>query len=252
MSGKGFRIEPVQQEDVPALAELAESAFEDDRHTNMKNLAKEPFDMKSYTLSSMPGLLKRPICVIIKAVDEETGDIMGVCNWGFRGVKAADMPKVEGRIQPPDEPPREPSPKPTPEEVAAEEKAAAAETDPVKRLERLTDKDMNDFMEKTMPPGTRCMFIIGLTVDPKYQGRGVGSALLKWGTNVCDKMGLFAWVHSSAGAWKMYEKCGFEIVQTLKIDLDEYAPCKPPNEGPDAKWGEYVFRYMKYFGKKQK
>lgn len=258
MTAKGFRIEALKLQDVPAVAELAGAAFEDDRHTQMKELAQEPFDMKKYTLESMPYLLTRPNCVILKAVDETTGDVMGVCNWGFRGFTPEEMPVVEGRVQPPADPPKESTTnndtedkKDNTDEPVQEEKEEneEKEADGVKRLVALTDKDMKDFMEETMPAGTKCLYIIGLTVSPKYQGRGVGSALLRWGTDVCDERGVFAWVHSSAGAWKMYEKGGFEIAKTLKIDLDEYAPCPPPNEGPDAKWGEYVFRYMKYYGK---
>ncbi|KND93315.1 hypothetical protein TOPH_02087 [Tolypocladium ophioglossoides CBS 100239] len=67
---------------------------------------------------------------------------------------------------------------------------------------------------------------------------------------ICDNS-VFAWVHSSEPVWRMYEKSGFQIIRALDIDLDEYAPMPPPYEGPDAKWGHYVFRYMKYLPKKE-
>ncbi|KAJ3490522.1 hypothetical protein NLG97_g5763 [Lecanicillium saksenae] len=70
-------------------------------------------------------------------------------------------------------------------------------------------------------------------------------------SGICDDNSVFAWVHSSDPAWGMYQKSGFEVIRSLDIDLDEYAPCKPPGEGEDAKWGHYVFRYMKYFPKTQ-
>jgi ribosomal protein S18 acetylase RimI-like enzyme len=117
--------------------------------------------------------------------------------------------------------------------------------DPIARLEAHTNASMKEWMEILMPPGTKCMYICTLTVSPKYQGRGVGSALLKHGTGIADRFGIFAWVHSSddESAWKLYEKFSFQTQGALDVDLDEYAPAPPP-EG-DSAWGRYVFRYMK-------
>ena len=252
MSNPTFTISALQPEDIPAAAEIAETSFENDRQTQMKALAdSEPFSMKGYTLESMPGYLKHPRLVVLKATDNETGKVVGVCNWGFKGLSPEEMPTVEGRLQPV-EPPKKPEEKKEDDKVEQEpeQKQEVEEKDPIKRLVKLTDDDMNAWMEEVMPDGTRCMYIVGINVAPEYQGKGVGSALLKWGKDVCDDKGIFAWVHSSELAWRMYQKVGFEIIRTLDVDLDKYAPCPPPNEGEGAKWGHYVFRYMKYYGKK--
>ncbi|KAJ6781357.1 hypothetical protein PWT90_02768 [Aphanocladium album] len=267
MSSQGMRIGRLQAEDIPAVAKLAGDAFLSDRQTQMKALGEEePFDMEQYTLQSMPQHLKSRTCHVLKAVDEATGEIMGVCNWGIKGFVPERMPYFEERVVEAAAPVKETGAKPKeaaeelkkeeeeqqqPKEEPKEGEEKKEETDPIKRLVALTDADMNAWMDEVMPAGTKCLFIIGLTVSPKYQGRGVGSALLRWGTQICDDNGVFAWVHSSDPAWGMYQKSGFEVIRSLDIDLDEYAPCKPPGEGEDAKWGHYVFRYMKYFPKTQ-
>lgn len=115
--------------------------------------------------------------------------------------------------------------------------------DPIKRLESMTSADLKHWMDKLMPEGTKCMFVVSLCVAPKWQSQGVGSALLRWGTERADAAGVFIWVHSSAGAWPMYAKHGFETVGTLDVDLDEYAPAPAPDQ--EGKWGHYEFRYMK-------
>lgn len=261
MAPTGMRIERLQLEDVPAVAKLAGDAFLSDRQTQMKALGEEePFDMAKYALESMPDYLTNPRCHVLKAVDEATGDIMGVCNWAIRGFAPKRLPYFEERVteaaaakakedaakakedaaKAQEEPKKDEPPKEAPKE----------EADPIKRLVARTDADMQAWMDEVMPAGTACLFIVGLTVAPAYQGRGVGSALLRWGTDVCDDNGVFAWVHSSDPAWGMYAKSGFEVIRSLDIDLDEYAPCPPPGEGEGAKWGHYVFRYMKYFPKK--
>ena len=247
MSTSSLKIQPLTLEDVPAAAQLSADAFETDRQTVMKGLGKEPFDMKQYSLESLPDLLKNPKCVILKVVNDASGEIMGVCNWGFRGYEPEHMPVVEGRTQPP----AKPKAKQEPPNNADSIPEPQPETDPIKRLQALEGADLDAWMTEVMPEGTQCIFVVGLSVSPRYQGRGVGSALLRWGTNFCDDRGVFAWVHSSEPAWKMYEKSGFQVVRALDVDLDEYAPMPPPNEGPDAKWGHYVLRYMKYFPKKE-
>lgn len=256
----GFTITPVVLDDVPTLAKIAGSAMEKDRQTEMKALAEDPFDMESYTLESMPRFLLHPRIAIVKAVDTETGEIMGMCEWGFRGFEPHEMPVLEGQPKPVEEKKPTEEEKPVEEEKEPEAAAEQQETkepeppkqgkDKVKDLVALTDADMNAWMEEQMPPGTRCLYVVGLTVSPKFQGRGVGSALLKWGTSICEAHGVFAWVHSSMGAWQMYQKSGFEVVRTLDVDLDAYAPCSPPGEGEGAKWGIYTFYYMKYLSKK--
>ena len=258
-------IQPVELGDVAAIAELCGASFEEDRNTQIKALGKHPFDMRAYTLDSLPGLLKNPRCVVLKAVDAASGTVMGYCNWGFRGFSPEEMPVVEGRVQPPADPPAPPKKEEEEEEEKPPEKAKAAsssspqqdqdeaaDADPIKRLEALTGGDMAAWMEEVMPPGTRCLYVVGLSVAPAFQGRGAGSALLRWGTRVCDDRGVFAWVHSSEPAWPMYERRGFRTTRSLDVDLDEYSPGPPPGEGPGARWGHYVFRYMKYLPEKEK
>lgn len=245
MPSSNFSIQAAQIEDISALAQLSADAFELDRHTEMKGLGKEPFDMKNHTLESMPGLLRHPRCVILKAVHKSSGNIMGYCTWGFRGFAPSEMPVIEGRSQPAEETKKQDVKEGVSESPTATE-THPENTDPIKHLEALTDADLHAWMTEVMPEGTRCIYVIGLSVSPRYQGQGVGSALLRFGIDFCNREGVFAWVHSSEPAWRMYEKSGFQTVRSLDIDLDEYAPMPPPNEGTEAKWGHYVFRYMKY------
>lgn len=250
-----YKLEAVTLDDVPEVARISGEAFKSDRQTQMKALGKEkPFDMEQYTLEALPKTLAKPHCVVLKVVDEGSGDIMGYCNWGFHGFTPEEVPILKGA------PEKE---APAPVKARAENAPQPGEetespADPIKRLQALTGGDMQAWMDEVMPsnpppgqPKVRCLFVIGLIVAPQYQGRGVGSALLRWGTDVCDTHGVFAWVHSSEPAWKMYAKSGFEVIRSLDVNLDDYAPMPPPEEeGPGAVWGHYVFRYMKYFPKR--
>ncbi len=55
-------------------------------------------------------------------------------------------------------------------------------------------------------------------VDPKAQGRGIGSALLQYALARCDEAGLPAWLESSNPAnVPLYERHGFRVVETIQI-----------------------------------
>jgi GNAT superfamily N-acetyltransferase len=237
-----IKIQPATYDDIDAMARISDNAFELDRHTQMKELGKVPYsqyDVMAY--DCMPQWLSSERVVLLKALDDSTGEIVGWSCWGFRGFEKDEIPRVDpGKRK---EVEKHGSRVENAEE--GEKHADAEEPDCIARLEEMTGADMNRWMEKTMPPGTKCMFVVSLSVGPEFQSRGVGSALLKWGTDTADKAGVFIWVHSSESAWKTYAKHGFEVVETLDINLDDWSPAPPPNEEVGAKWGHYIFRYMK-------
>lgn len=127
------------------------------------------------------------------------------------------------------------------ESLTVEKKRA---NDMIDRLDEMESKDMQDWQEILMPPGSQCIIITGLGVRQEYGQRGVGSSLVKWGADQADEHGVFMWVHSSEAAYRTYARNGFGVVGILDVDLDEYAPGPPP-EGNGAKWGHYTIRYMK-------
>jgi len=242
-------IRPVTYADIPALAKISGDSFIEDRHTQMKGLGKKPYVMEDVALEDIASYLGSEKLVCVKAVDDTTGEPVGWSCWGFRGFEPQEIPRE-------DPGPRENrSQTESPKTATVEEEPSVTgeiddEVDIIARLTAMTDADMNHWMRVLMPVGARCMYVVSLSVAPAAQSRGVGSALLKWGTDLADRFGVYAWVHSSEAAWRHYSKHGFEIVGTLDVDLDEWAPGPPPlEEGEGAIWGHYVFRYMKRFPK---
>ncbi|RDW88379.1 hypothetical protein BP6252_00411 [Coleophoma cylindrospora] len=239
---RSISLQPINYADIPALAKISAECFLTDRHTQMKALGKNPYNHEEGTKEGLASYLVAERAVPLKAIDNTTGEILGWCGFAFRGFEKDEIPKTA--------PIDEPLPAPNVETIAANNEGPPSieddEDDIIKREMEMTDADMKHWMEKLMPPGTKCMYLIGLNVAPQYQHQGVGQAMLKWGAEVADKSGVFTWVHSSESAWKTYEKAGFEVIGCLDIDLDAWAPAPPPaEEGSGAVWGHYVLRYMK-------
>lgn len=240
-----FTLRPMAADDVDACARVAGLAFQSDRHTQLKALdPDDPYDheqgMKGglqYWLGSSPsGIVESTV-----AVSNSTSEIVGWVAWGFHRFNSAEADaKHQAEIK---ELTRSPSSKddPLPE--------ISTEYDPSKsmrqNLEGYTGQDMSNWMKKLMPPGTRCMYICSIAIHPDYQGSGIGSALIKQGTDRADKEDVSAWVHASEAGANMFGRHGFREVGNLVLDLDHWNQHNlDPPEGQGNEWGKYTFKYM--------
>lgn len=241
MSAAAFNIEPVQYADIPAIAKISATAFVGDSHTEMKDLATVPYDMEKLTIDTMPATLNNPRAVLLKAVDPGTREIMGYISWIFVGFEPDEIPVVEGA-------PPKGAAMAGASQTTKEEPEEDLRDECIKELAEKSDGFMADFQHDIMPPGTKCLIVASLNVAPQFQRRGVGSALLKWGLDVVDEKGVFAWTSSSDGAVGAYAKCGFDVVRSLTVSLDDYAPIPAPDNGryKDGKWGDYTWWKMVY------
>lgn len=223
-----FRLSTdIREEDCMIIATQGDEAFIPDVQTRLKKFNLPPDPISDAHIKNWLSHPER--CTVIKAVSIKTNEIMGSICWAHRGYI-----------------PRDPQPEKT--EGRFTEESDGRNKTKIQQLEDLSDSHFQQFMTDIMPEGAKCWFVVGLTVAPKYQGMGVGRALLQWGTSRAENDGVFAWVHSSEMAWKAYKACGFDIVRELRLDLDEYAECQAVGHGPEegGKWGIYTFRYMVY------
>ncbi|ETS86910.1 hypothetical protein PFICI_00738 [Pestalotiopsis fici W106-1] len=240
-----FTISRASPGDVPRIGEISTRAFDKDTNSQMKIMGQRPGAFAQGMVAGARSWLESPRAVLIKATDDRDGTIVGSCAWGFRGVELDPSPGAEtdkdvlsGRRENGDDDSTAAS--------AGEDQTEPPGAEKIKALEGMTSKHLFDFMGKRMPEGSKCIFIGGISVDPRYEGLGVGSQLLRWGTEQADRLGAFSWVHSSEAGWVLFSKHGYEEVDRLTFDLDEWAVGPPPADGVFAgreKWGEYTFRY---------
>jgi ribosomal protein S18 acetylase RimI-like enzyme len=84
--------------------------------------------------------------------------------------------------------------------------------------ERLTD--MMQVFEKMdgYHPADACWYLPLIGVDPACQGRGYGSALLRYALDRCDRDGTPAYLESSNPRnITLYQRHGFEIIGTIQV-----------------------------------
>ncbi|KAF9173743.1 hypothetical protein BGX21_010228 [Mortierella sp. AD011] len=249
-----FKLVPATPTDIDAIAQIAGDAFQTDSHTLMKAIWKGENNHQDGTRESLPDLLSNPKMDVIVARkgSDGTGEVIGSIIWVKIGYEN-QTPKTDN----------DSAEKPVPSTATTTTTAAfppppppvpaSSPTSPltISELEQTTNNAMTHYMKHLMPPGTKCRIIYGVNVAPAYQGQGVGSALLKWGTDKADQDGVFCWVSSSMGAWPTYAKAGFVEVGRLELTLDDYAQGVKWNvkndEGEETEqdWGVYIWRWMK-------
>lgn len=57
--------------------------------------------------------------------------------------------------------------------------------------------------------------------DPEYHRRGAGKMLVNWGVQRADEMGVKAFVEASPEGRRLYESCGFEMVEEVGLKGDD-------------------------------
>ena len=67
-----------------------------------------------------------------------------------------------------------------------------------------------------------------LGIDPDYQGKGLGGALLRHATDICDRDGALAYLESSnLRNVPLYERHGFEVLGTIQAGQSPTIAARP-------------------------
>ncbi|KAJ5730901.1 Acyl-CoA N-acyltransferase [Penicillium malachiteum] len=163
-----------------------------------------------------------------KAVDPETGRILGYARWCLPPsyeINADDGTPIWPEAQVP--------------AVEADKEAEirqAAETvvwDPNNDADELSDRVTA--LKKEVTPKTPHISLEYLAVNPDNQRRGVGTALVKSGIDQANKMGLEIFVHAFQEGVPLYKRMGFRLIAELIQDDSKY--------GGSGEYGAYFFIY---------
>ncbi|KAJ5679333.1 Acyl-CoA N-acyltransferase [Penicillium macrosclerotiorum] len=163
-----------------------------------------------------------------KAVDLETGRILGYARWRLPS---------SYETNPDDSTPTWPEAQvPAVEPETETEIRRIAETvvwDPNGDDNELSDRV--DALKKEVTPKTPYISLEYLAVHPDNQRKGVGTALVKSGMYQADKMKLRIFVHALREGAELYKRIGFQLIAELIQDDSAY--------GGSGEYGAYFFIY---------
>ncbi|KAJ3938974.1 uncharacterized protein N0V96_011086 [Colletotrichum fioriniae] len=208
--------------------------------TTLKASIRGDDDFPKGMQDALKAWIAHPKVDVIVAEDATSGGPVGWVGWVRRGFAGdTDLP-LDG----PDEEPR-----PETFFTDSEQKQNQRTIDD---LGALTNASMNYWVKRFMPEGCKCRFLCTYVVHPDHQSRGIGSALMKWGTDKADREpGVYCWVQSSMGGQKAFERQGFREMGRLEAELDEFAGGVKPGgtlasvTGSEESWGRYSWVYMR-------
>ncbi|KIV98087.1 hypothetical protein PV10_01775 [Exophiala mesophila] len=196
-----LEIQPAVDEDAPRLAAIERDAYSDNGLSPI--LFPGPFPEDALETRAQ-GLIQQrkddPQMRWVKAVDSETNDIVAWAKW-----EIIDQPRES---------------KPSSRTFGQGCNVQACE----EYFGGIHQK-RHELMD-----GKYHVLLDLLQTDPKHQGRGAGSMLIKWGTDIADKMRLPAYLESSPKAYKLYQKHGFNTIDVFTMDPKwGYGPDVDPN-----------------------
>ncbi|KAK4613732.1 hypothetical protein CLAFUW4_08951 [Fulvia fulva] len=230
-------IREAKPDDMPRLIEISGRAFSTDAHTQLKAAAQSPpvsaeeYMAQGMTEAFQMWLENANVKILVATVLGEGNPRQTIAGYIVFSHRNLDKP-YDGTLisELMDDRPNAP-------------KQSVRSSGTVEELAKTTDQSMKDWQGWFLSSDIPCMYIMNHCVDPSYQGRGIGPALLKEVTTRADGAKVPCWVQSSHGAWRIFKDCGFAECGRLQLNLDDWclgfhgATLKEP-------WGEYVWRYM--------
>ncbi|KAH7417415.1 acyl-CoA N-acyltransferase [Cadophora sp. MPI-SDFR-AT-0126] len=88
---------------------------------------------------------------------------------------------------------------------------------------------------------TKYLHLSLLMTDPKYQRRGIGTALLEWGHEFADREGVPCFLIASPVGHPLYAHVGWKEIGVMEVDLKDWAEYA---KSGDMGWGIYRYYYM--------
>ncbi|CAI6333311.1 unnamed protein product [Periconia digitata] len=194
--------------DIPRSMEMESSAYAATSSASGSILFPGPFppEGRQIRVQQIIDSGKNSATTFMLAIDEETGEQMAFSKWCF---------------------------------YKTEEEAKSAPPRPIPRGPGLNAGACQAFFGGLIEKKTEIMgtsphvYLHMLHTDPKYQKRGAASALLKWGLQRADELGLPTYLESSPIGQPLYKKHGFKDVGSVDVDLTPFggeglthsAPC---------------------------
>jgi len=217
-----FELTPATRADISRLAYIHVVACLPDNAFAL--YFDTPKEFEKRVVDMLDGQVGHPTWKHIKAVDKETGHVAAWASWNV----------------PTDAEIRERDKKAAARSLTAAKALTEGEFDFPPGLPMFVQDDTDRWLER-WTKGQRHILCKALFTEPTFQRRGMGNALVAYGSQLADKAGLPIFLQASPFGFPIYTKHGFETVQHLDVDLRVWAP---DAQGNDKGYGNYQFRYM--------
>ena len=219
-------IEAAILDDVPTLARIHAAAFTNDPSIQIR--LPDPAQHVEKVIGMLTEQIPDLSWLVMKAVEPNTDSIRGWASWLRSGYQ----------------------------DTEEEEKAPYSVDNSSPALETESSDDLGSYMSAQqkrilgqLMSGKKCLKLNSFFVDPHFQKKGIGTILLKWGSDLADNDHVPCYLASTPSAYHVYCANAFTAREWLDIDLREWGPGgKDGNRG----WGNYRLWFMERLPRRAK
>ncbi|EPE24707.1 Acyl-CoA N-acyltransferases (Nat) [Glarea lozoyensis ATCC 20868] len=216
-------LSPATPLDIPVLAEVIIAAHTQDLFGWLSFPSEaDKRNAVAILIKDLEKGLANPGIRVVKAVDVESGEIAAVAVWKFRGHR---FDEIEEGL----------------DVLSLLSGVGTRAEDPRKRMGDYLGMKFLEFFT-AWSDSTKHLYLAFLMTAPRFQRRGYGTALLKWGHEIADKGGLPLFLVASPVGHPLYLHQGWKDVhEYINLDLKEWVEGA---SGGDRGWGTYTFYPM--------
>ncbi|WPH02848.1 Hypothetical protein R9X50_00571600 [Acrodontium crateriforme] len=202
-------IKPLEENEISTFVRIELEAFRPHPRTAMMWPRGYTDDLYAFYEANKLKSFHDPTAHFMKAMDDQTGQVAAVSEWTFAldPVVNANKPRTDPNGQPPANWP-----------VAGNW-----------ALRRFFKIEFEKFLHDVLG-GKPYILLDILCVEPKFQGRGAGSQLLKWGTEQADARGIHMCLESTPDGLTLYTRFGFVQRRIIDADMKEFGYNDPYSE----------------------
>ena len=216
--------------DIPILANIHIEACRPDLAIRLFFSSESHFS--SLLTQGLKNQINNPDWLVVKATDSETQQIAGWASLNLASVTDKDEKQIEN-----------------PNATESGKRTGSTETrnaDFPAGLGAFVSAKSDGILSSHMGKQPHAV-LHALMVCPSYQRRGHGRVLVQWCNDEMDRMGVPGILQSSPLAHSLYGRMGWKDVESLRVDLREWAPGGTTGE---RGWGNYRWSFMTRMPKK--
>ena len=231
-----YAVDFVEAVDLATIATIQWSALRDNPLIQTLYPRGPTSELVEFTAASYERTRTYPSVRIVKATDDETGQIVAFAKWIVYNdhEQQSDQVDVEGEVDKDDPVVREWSNKEAKTQKPPPHCYTRALNDWNNRIVKMR-KSILDHRNHSCVSRSKhslsCYFACFsmslhvldiLHTHPSQQGKGAGACLVQWGTDMADKNGSQCYVETPVAGYSLFRRTGFQNVAEMSLDLGQY------------------------------
>lgn len=226
---KTAQLKLPDQDIIKEMIRIYQEAYKSDERVQLKYILPEYMENMAETIANR---VKRATWEFIVATNESSTRILGWLALAFKLENEKQLSEehvlfVQYALLP---------------DIVVKGKSQGIGSDEMGKMARSLLKDFKDARERQLPD-KHCI-LSTLVVDPKYQNRGIASALLTKAINRSEVCSFPIWVQAPEACQSLFTKHGFEEVDEYQLDLDKLTPEGKGKKKAVSIPGKHVWKFM--------